>query len=117
LASAYLLENIVKEETPLNQLISEIPKFYMAKKIIEVPYQYRGRIMLSLIEEAYEHNLSTLDGIKIYFDYGWCLIRPGPSENTFEIYSEARSKDESIQLNKHWANVIDDIVHTIETGT
>jgi mannose-1-phosphate guanylyltransferase/phosphomannomutase len=116
LASAYLIEKIVREETPLNELISEIPKFYMAKKIIEVPFQYRGKVMLSLIEEAYEHNLSTLDGVKIYFDYGWCLIRPGSNENTFEIYSEARSKDESIQLNKHWANVIDDIVHSIETG-
>ncbi|MFX1294309.1 MAG: hypothetical protein ACFFD2_05550, partial [Promethearchaeota archaeon] len=116
LASSYMVKQIVKEEMSLNEFILEIPKFYMAKKIIDVPYQYRGKIMLALIEEAYEHNLSTLDGVKIYFDYGWCLIRPGANENMFEIYSEAKSKNEAIQMNKHWANVIDDIVHTIETG-
>lgn len=115
LASAYLIEQICKEETPLHDLITEIPKFYMVKKSIDVPYQYRGKIMLSLIEEAYEHNLSTLDGVKIYFDYGWVLIRPA-IENTFEICSEANSKDEAIQLYKHWASKIADIIHTIETG-
>ncbi len=117
LAAAYLVEQIVKKETQLSDLSSEIPKFYMAKKIIQVPYQYRGKVMVNLIEEAYEHNLSTLDGVKIYFDYGWCLIRPGADENSFEIYSEAKGKGEATQLNKHWANVIEDIVHSIETGT
>ncbi len=116
LASAYLLERIVKNETPLHELHSEIPRFYMAKKIIEVPYQYRGKVMLQLIEEAYGHNLSTLDGVKIYYEYGWCLIRPGADENTFEIYSEAKGKTDATQLNRHWANIIDDIVHSIETG-
>lgn len=116
LASAYLIEHIVKEESQLGELAAEIPKFYMAKKIIPVPYQFRGKVMLNLIEEAYEHNISTLDGIKIYLDYGWVLIRPGSDENTFEIYSEAFSKSEATQLNRHWGNVIEDIVHTIETG-
>ncbi|NVM53519.1 MAG: NTP transferase domain-containing protein [Candidatus Helarchaeota archaeon] len=117
LAAAYLIEQIVKEESQLSDLASEIPRFYMAKKIIPVPFQYRGKVMLNLIEEAYEHNLSTLDGVKIYFDYGWCLIRPAADENSFEIYSEAKGKGEATQLNKHWANVIEDIVHSIETGT
>lgn len=116
LASAYILEQIVKQETSLKELLSEIPRFYMVKKVIEVPYQYRGKVMLQLVEEAFGHNISTLDGIKIYFDYGWCLIRPGPDENTFEIYAEARSKEEALQLIKHWANIIEDIVHSIETG-
>ncbi len=116
LSSAYLIEKIVKEKMPLNDLISEIPKFYMAKKILNVPYQFRGRVMLALIEEAYEHNLSTLDGVKIYFDYGWILIRPGSSENTFEMYSEAKGKNEAMQLIRHWDNIIEDIVHSIETG-
>jgi len=116
LAGAYLIEQIVKQETSLHDLKSEIPKFYMAKKIIPVPYQFRGKVMLNLIEEAYEHNLSTLDGIKIYFDYGWVLIRPGTDENSFEIYSEAFSKSEAVQLNQHWANIIEDIVHSLETG-
>jgi len=117
LGAAYLIEQIVKSEKSLHELLAEIPKFFMTKKIIEVPYQYRGKVMLSLIEEAYEHNLSTLDGVKIYFDYGWVLIRPGTSENTFEIYSEANSRKEALQLSKHWINVIEDIVHSIETGT
>jgi phosphomannomutase len=88
----------------------------MAKKVLQIPYQFRGKVMLSLIEEAYEHNISTLDGVKIYFEYGWVLIRPGADENTFEIYSEAKGKSEATQLLSHWTNTIQDILHSIETG-
>ena len=115
-ASAYLIKQIVKEETSLSDLVADIPRFYMAKKIIQIPYQFRGKVMLSLIEEAYEHNISTLDGVKIYFDYGWLLIRPGADENSFEIYSEANGKNEASQLLNHWVNIIQDILHSIETG-
>lgn len=116
-ASAYLIEEIVKRELPLHEIISDIPKFYMNKKIIPVPYNFRGKVMIALIEEAYEHNISTIDGVKVYYDYGWCLIRPGTDVNTFEIYSEATNKDEATQLSDHWANIIKETLHFLQTGT
>jgi len=116
-ASAYLIEQIVKREMSLHDIVSDIPKFYMTKKIIPVPYNFRGKVMIALIEEAYEHNISTIDGVKVYYDYGWCLIRPGTDVNTFEIYSEAKNKDEATQLSDHWANIIKETIHFMQTGT
>jgi len=116
-ASAYLIEQIVKRELTLHEIVSDIPKFYMTKKIISVPYNFRGKVMIALIEEAYEHNISTIDGVKVYYDYGWCLIRPGTDVNTFEIYAEAKNKDEATQLSDHWANIIQETVHFMQTGT
>jgi len=115
-ASIYLIEMMLKEKKKISELVDEFPDFYMAKQTIKCPLQKRGKVMLNLIEEAYDHNFNTLDGIKIYFDYGWVLIRPSEKEDEFDIFSESRTKHEAEEIVKHWVDEIQTIIHEIETG-
>ncbi|MHA1798922.1 MAG: sugar phosphate nucleotidyltransferase [Candidatus Helarchaeota archaeon] len=115
-AAVYLIQLMLKEDKKLSEIIAEFPNFYMARKTIKCPLQRRGKIMLSLIEEAYDHNFNTLDGIKIYFDYGWVLIRPSEKDDEFDIFSESRTKHEAEEIVKHWADEIQIIIHELETG-
>ena len=87
----------------------------MAKEVITCPITVRGRVMLNLIEEAYDFNFNTLDGIKIFFDYGWVLIKPAEGDK-FEIYAEGNNQQDAEQIAKHWRDEINLLIHEIETG-
>ncbi|MHA1694128.1 MAG: sugar phosphate nucleotidyltransferase [Candidatus Helarchaeota archaeon] len=115
-SSIYILEVLSKNNISLSNLIAEVPDFYMAKDYINSPIQYRGKIMYTLIEENYTHKIETISGIKIFFDYGWCLIIPSPSKEGFDIYAEAKNKQYASELVRHWKNQINDIIHRIEIG-
>ncbi|MHA1146576.1 MAG: hypothetical protein ACTSRW_17705, partial [Candidatus Helarchaeota archaeon] len=117
LAAAYMIELLIKENRKLSTLAKEIPKFYMVEKEVPCPIQARGKLMLYLIEEAYNFgNVNTLDGIKIFFDYGWVLIRPSSSRNVFLIFAEGRNEEEAIEIARHWEDEIKEFIHQIETG-
>ena len=36
--------------------------------------------------------METVDGLKVYFDDGWVLLRPSTTEELFRIYSESRDE-------------------------
>jgi len=116
ITGTYMLELLSNNNLSLSKLILSIPSFYMAKDYIDSPIQYRGKIMYTLIEENYTHKIETISGIKIYFDYGWCLIIPNPSKEGFDIYAEAKNNQYASELVKHWKNQIIDIIHRIETS-
>ncbi|MHA1298352.1 MAG: sugar phosphate nucleotidyltransferase [Candidatus Helarchaeota archaeon] len=115
-AAAYLTEYLVKEEKTLSELSKSIPQFFMAKESVSCPITIRGKVMLNLIEEAYDFNFNTLDGIKIFFDYGWVLIKPSAIDETFEIYAESSNQQDAEQIAKHWGDEIKLLIHEIETG-
>ncbi|MBD3230736.1 MAG: NTP transferase domain-containing protein [Candidatus Lokiarchaeota archaeon] len=114
-SSIFILELLNNEGSTLSEIVSSIPQFYMEKSYIDSPIQYRGKIMNTLIEENYTHKIETISGIKIYFDYGWCLIIPDPAKSGFDIYAEAKNNQYANQLIKHWKNQIKNIIHRIET--
>ncbi|NHI91090.1 MAG: hypothetical protein EAX96_01220 [Candidatus Lokiarchaeota archaeon] len=115
-SSVYLIQLMLKENKKISEMVADFPNFYMARKTINCPLEKRGKVMLSLIEEAYDHNFNTMDGIKIYFDYGWVLIRPSEKDDEFDIFSESRTQHEAVQIVNHWADEIKIIIHELETG-
>ncbi|MHA1379214.1 MAG: sugar phosphate nucleotidyltransferase [Candidatus Helarchaeota archaeon] len=115
-AAAYITEYLVKKETTLGQLVKTIPSFFMAKEVVSCPMTIRGRVMLNLIEEAYDFNFNTLDGVKIFFDYGWVLVKPSAVAEEFEIYAESSNQNDASHIAKHWSDEIKLLIHEIETG-
>ncbi|MEM1717718.1 MAG: sugar phosphate nucleotidyltransferase [Thermosphaera sp.] len=115
--AAKLLEFIALEEEPLSELRKRIPEFYMAKKTLECPLEYRGAVMRSLMEETQGMVFDTIDGIKIYFDYGWVLIRPSFHEAMLEVLSEAKTRDKAEELLESHVKEIEKILYEIKKSS
>ncbi len=111
--AAKLLEFMATQEEPLSELRRRIPEFYMVKKTVDCPIEHRGAVMRSLMEETQGSIFDTIDGIKIYFDYGWVLIRPALKENVLEIFSEAKTKEKAEELLESHAKEIEKILYEI----
>lgn len=95
---ARLLELLSYEQHKLSELVEFIPPFYLSSKTIDCPWQLKGKIMRSLIEENREKNIELIDGIKIYAQDSWVLMLPDPIDPKLHISSEAIGQKEADYL-------------------
>jgi phosphomannomutase/phosphoglucomutase len=79
----------------LSELAAEIPKRYMDKT--KVTCRDRDAAMRH-IQSSVHGNVDTTDGVKIWYDDGWLLIRPSGTEPIIRIFVEAETKSRAHDL-------------------
>jgi mannose-1-phosphate guanylyltransferase/phosphomannomutase len=114
---ARLLEFLARTKQNLSEIIKGIPRFYTMKESIPTPIQHRGLVMRRLLENAEGETFDTIDGIKMYLDRGWVLIRPSSDEPVFDIFVEAQTEPKAQEFIKTYKKEIQEILQEIEKGT
>jgi len=92
-ALAVLLEQLAQGSAPLSSMVSAMPRSFMTRRLVDCPWQSKGRVMRHLIEETDSEEVQLVDGIKVYTDQGWTLILPDSEDPVFHVYSEAASQE------------------------
>jgi len=86
---AKVLEIMTERGKKISELVKEIPKRYMDKT--KVTCRDRDATMQQ-IRSSVEGNIDTTDGVKIWYNDGWLLIRPSGTEPIIRIFVEAETK-------------------------
>lgn len=105
-----IIEYICFSSTTLSQLLSEIPDFFITKKSIHCPWELKGTVMKTIINEQKGKKLELLDGIKLYSNQGWVLIVPDADKPIFKIISESNSNIESEALCDKYYDLLERII-------
>jgi phosphomannomutase/phosphoglucomutase len=92
---AKVLEIMTERGRKLSELVNEIPKRYMDKT--KVTCRDRDAAMQH-IQSSVHGNVDTTDGVKIWYDDGWLLIRPSGTEPIIRIFVEAETEMRAHQL-------------------
>ena len=105
---AKLIERMALDHTTLSELINEIPKFYMKEKEIPCPWNKKGTVMRSLIEEESKGKgkIELFEGIRISNDKGWALILPDSEDPVCRVYSEGVDEEYAEELAVFYENKI-----------
>jgi phosphomannomutase/phosphoglucomutase len=90
----------ILEDRKLSELINEIPKYYTIKH--KIPYK-EG--IIEKLKEKYPESDFT-DGIKIFFEDGWVLVRKSGTEPIYRIFSEAKTKEKAEKYLKEILDII-----------
>ena len=98
LSTAKIIEIISKTGNPLSKLIEELPVYYSEKMKIECPDELKQGVMQKIAEETSEFEVDTTDGVKIFKDEGWVIIRPSGTEPIFRCFAEAKTKEEATKM-------------------
>ncbi len=106
----YIVEYICSSNTSLTELMSEIPEFYMMKKSIHCPWELKGKIMKTVINEQNLKKIELLDGIKLYSSQGWVFLLPDADKPIFKIISEGNSSLESEALCDKYYSLLERII-------
>ncbi|MEW6697733.1 MAG: sugar phosphate nucleotidyltransferase [Bacillota bacterium] len=106
-----VLEFCAREGITIEELVSEIPQFFLNKRDVEVPWEAKGRVIRRLIEEQ-SGELELLDGVKVYHPDGWALVLPDPEEPVCRIFTEGASMEAAEELTNFYTSKIQQITAT-----
>ncbi len=101
MAVAKILEMICEKK--MSELVEEIPSYYNVKKKVKV-IDKNG--LMKRVLGKLKSNVDTTDGVKIWYDDGWVLIRASGTEPIIRIYAESKSKERANELAKDGINLI-----------
>jgi len=89
---AKMLE-IIAKKGPLSELLKEVPRYCLDKRKLSCPEDKKEWVLEQV--EAYfaDQRTDATDGIKIFFEGGWSLVRPSGTEPIFRIYSEGKDEN------------------------
>jgi phosphomannomutase/phosphoglucomutase len=92
---AKVLEIMTERGKKISELVKEIPKRYMDKTKISC----RDRdATMQRIRSSVKGNVDTTDGVKIWYEDGWLLVRPSGTEPIIRIFVEAETKQRASAL-------------------
>jgi phosphomannomutase/phosphoglucomutase len=102
LSAAKIIEIMAKEDKPLSKLVSELPVYYSEKMKIKCPDDLKKEVMDKIAEEIDNdpkgYELDTTDGVKIFTEDGWVIIRPSGTEPIFRCFSESDVQDKASKM-------------------
>lgn len=97
MTTAKIIEFIAKKGK-LSDLVNELPEYHLVKKGFECEEELKEPLMERLKSEYIEENFDDTDGLKIYYDEGWVLIRPSGTEPKYRVYSESSDESKAEEL-------------------
>jgi len=93
-ATLKILELMSLYQVSLSEIVSAIPSFYYHSFKIECSQALKGKMMRMFLEDAQGKQLSTIDGVKIWFDTDdWILMIPDQYNEHLNLYIQAKDKE------------------------
>ena len=94
LFAAALMSKMVAEEDVVENLYSW-PEYPVSPELrIDCPEEAKQPVIEAVKDEYSDHELATVDGVKIYFENGWALVRPSNTEEKMSVRCEADTEED-----------------------
>lgn len=95
-AALRMAEIVSRSERKLSEIVDSIPSYPSTPIMVyecpdEIKWDVVDRIAERVAEEGYR--ITRLDGVKIYFEDGWLLIRPSNTMPQIKMSAEARTQE------------------------
>lgn len=96
---ALFLSHLAKSNISAQELRSTYINYFMSKQKISLPEMEGVAKLLPLFATSYsEHEVSTIDGVRVDFENSWVHVRASNTEPILRIYSEAPTQGEADEL-------------------
>ena len=68
------------------------PRVHVAHETVSTPWERKGTVMRTTLEQAQDRELVLVDGIKVLHADGWALVLPDPEEPLTHVWAEGGSE-------------------------
>ena len=96
--AALIVEALALRGCKVSNFVRELPRYYQVRAAVDCSIERGELVMKSLVDELEGLELDLTDGIKVWLDEGWVLIRPSRTEPKIRIVCEARSQVRAEEL-------------------
>ncbi|MFW6142013.1 MAG: phosphoglucosamine mutase [Candidatus Saliniplasma sp.] len=112
LTAAKIVE-MVATKGPLSKQVDELPSYALDKRGVSCPDEMKDELIKQLKKRFEKEDLDDTDGLKIYYENGWVLIRPSGTEPKYRVYSQAKEKDTAEALGRKHQKIVKNVLKKI----
>jgi phosphomannomutase/phosphoglucomutase len=114
MTTALILGIMAETGKKLSELIAEQPQYFIEKGKVACAEDKKEKIHKKLLEQVKGANISTIDGVKIWFeDKSAILVRPSGTEPTYRLYAEAKTREKALRLIEDYSITLKKILATL----
>jgi phosphomannomutase/phosphoglucomutase len=95
MTAASILEYLARSGESLAEALSVLPKYALVKEKVHCPVEFRDGVLELVTADitAEGGRVLTLDGLKVFRDDGWMLLRPSGTEPLIRVFAEAKDRE------------------------
>jgi mannose-1-phosphate guanylyltransferase/phosphomannomutase len=101
-----LLELRALSGTPVSEARTQLPSSAYVTATEFCPWESKGRVMRTLLDTHREHTVDLVDGIKVFVDSGFVLVRPDPDEPVYHIVASVPDETVGHKLVDEYARLV-----------
>ncbi len=98
-----VLDLLTARETTLAEVRAGLPRAHIVQESVVTPWEDKGVVMRTLVEQTQGRDVELIDGVKVYHDQGWVLVLPDPEEPITHIWAEGGSAAEAKSLTQEYS--------------
>jgi mannose-1-phosphate guanylyltransferase/phosphomannomutase len=103
---ARLLDLLAVAARPLSAIVNGLPTAHVVHETVPTPFERKGTVMRELVEQAGQHPVVLVDGVKVVRPDGWALVLPDPEAAVTHVWAEAESDAAASKLAQEYARAI-----------
>ncbi|MDA8076841.1 MAG: mannose-1-phosphate guanyltransferase, partial [Actinomycetota bacterium] len=77
---------------PLSKIVDDLPAVHIAHEAVMTPWEQKGMVMRTLVEQLDGQDLVLIDGVKVLAEDGWALVLPDPDDPVTHVWAEGPSE-------------------------
>jgi mannose-1-phosphate guanylyltransferase/phosphomannomutase len=102
-----LLSLLASRHETLSGIVARLPKTFVVRREVPTPFEQKGLVMRTLVEQANPSELVLLDGLKTIDADGWTLVLPDPDAPATRICAEGATRVAAEQRLQRTADAIE----------
>jgi len=103
MSAAKILE-MIAGGMKLSEIARKVPEYHTLKA--KIPIHDPSAVMAHIARAIEGERVDTTDGLKIWYDDSWALIRPSGTEPLIRIYAESKKRGRAEEILKHFTEIV-----------
>lgn len=112
---SFILNLMAEFNMTLSRLTESVPKYHSKVMKIKCPWEMKGKVMRSIIENGGFRYLDLIEGVRISFPKCWALILPDLDEPLCSVLAEGEDEEYVDKILKHLVGSIKKIIYPMAT--
>ena len=94
----------------LSRVVTGLPPAFTAHEGVVTPWEKKGTVMRAVMELSKDRPTVLVDGVKVLYDDGWCLVVPDPEEPLTHVWAEATTEATALRRAQDYARQLRNVL-------
>ncbi|MFZ7102793.1 MAG: sugar phosphate nucleotidyltransferase [Peptococcaceae bacterium] len=109
-AALHIFDFLNNQGLSLSQVINELPQFYIYKELLSCPWETKGKIIRTLLENFSEDSYESIEGAKFKHPKGNILVLPDSEKPLVNLITESTMMEAAQDISENYREKIQHLI-------